>query len=104
LDKGHPGIHIIQGRFAPRKPTVSYCLYALAGQHLLIKIKPSANLDTKGYLRFAGTPAQPNWAPGSPGGTVFNEAVPWAGKYWLVIGQRFNGRKVGSFKIEISSN
>jgi hypothetical protein len=104
LDKGHPGIHIIQGRFAPRKPTVSYCLYALAGQHLLIKIKPSANLDTQAHLRFAGIPVQPNWAPGSPGGTVFNEAVPWAGKYWLVVGQRFNGRKIGSFKVEISSD
>jgi hypothetical protein len=104
LDKGLPRIHIIQGRFAPRKPTVSYCLYALAGQHLLINIKPSASLDTQAHLRFAGIPAQPDWAPGSPGGTVFNEAVPWTGKYWLVVGQRFNGRKIGRFKVEISGN
>ena len=104
LDKGLPGVHTIHGRFAPGKPTAAFCLYAFAGQHVIINIEPSANLHTQGYLRFAGTPAQPDWAPGSPGGTVFNEAVPWAGKYWLVVGQRFNGRKIGSFKIEISSN
>ena len=104
LDKGLPGIHTIHGRFGPGKFRAAYCLYALADQHVLINIRPSANLDTQGYLRFAGTPAQPKWAPGSPGGTVFNEAVPWSGKYWLVVGQRFNERKIGNFKVEISSN
>ena len=104
LDQGTSGVHIIQGRFARGRPRVAYCLFALAGQHLLINIKPSGNLDTQGYLRFAGTPAQPDWAPGSPGGIVFNEPVPWAGKYWLVVGQRFNEKKAGSFRVEISSN
>jgi len=104
LDKGVAGVHVIHGRFARGRPRAAYCLYALAGQHLLINIKPSANLDTQGYLRFAGTPAQPDWAPGSPGGIVFNEAVPWAGNYWLVVGQRFNEKKTGNFTVEISSN
>lgn len=104
LDKGLPGINVIHGRFTHGKPRAAYCLYAHAGQHVLIDIKPSANLDTQGYLRFAGTPAKPDWAPGSPGGIVFNEAVPWAGKYWLVVGQRFNERRAGRFEIEISGN
>ena len=104
LDKGPPGIHIIHGRFIQGKPRAAYCIYARAGQHVLIDIKPSANLDTQGYLRFVGTPAKPDWAPGSPGGIVFNETLPWAGKYWLLVGQRFNERQPGSFKIEISSN
>jgi hypothetical protein len=104
LDQGTTRVHIIHGRFARGRPGAAYCLYALAGQHVLINIKPSGNLDTQGYLRFAGTPAQPDWAPGSPGGIVFNELVPWAGKYWLVVGQRFNEKKAGSFTVEISSN
>jgi len=104
LDQGTTGVHIIHGRFARGRPRAAYCLYALADQHVLINIKPSANLDTQGYLRFAGTPAQPGWAPGSPGGIVFNEPVPWAGKYWLVVGQRFNEKKAGNFTVEISSN
>jgi hypothetical protein len=87
LDKDVRGIHIIHGRFASSKPIVTYCIYALAGQHALINIKPSDNLDTQGYLRFVGTPRSGGWAPGSPGGVVFNEALPWTGKYLLV--QRF---------------
>jgi hypothetical protein len=104
LDKAARGIHIIHGQFSRGIPRVTYCLYALAGQQVLINIKPSGNLNTEGYLRFAGDPPRPDWGPGSPGGIVFNEALPWAGKYWLVVGQRFNERKVGGFEIEISAD
>jgi hypothetical protein len=104
LDKANSGIHLLHGRLTRAKPRVSYCFYALAGQHMLINIKPSGDLNTQGYLRFAGTPAKSDWAPGSPGGIVFNETLPWAGKYWLIVGQRFSEWKVGSFKIEISTD
>jgi hypothetical protein len=103
LDKDGRGIHIIYGRFTLGKPKLNYCIYAVAGQHVLINIKPSGDLDTQGYLLFIGTDRKHNWAPGSSGGIVFNEPLPWTGKYLLVVGQRFNERKVGSFEIEIST-
>ena len=104
LDKAERGTHIIYGQFSRGIRRVTYCFYGRPSQQVLINIKPLGNLNTEGQLRFAGSPSQPDWAPGSPGGIVFNEALPWAGKYWLVVGQRFNERKVGSFKIEISTH
>ena len=80
----------------------TYCFSALAGQHVLIKIKPSPNLNTEGYVQFLGSPEKSDWSPGSPGGIVFNEELPWKGKYLLVVGQRFNEKKAGSFTVEIS--
>jgi hypothetical protein len=60
-------------------------------------------LNTEGQLRFVGSPSQPDWAPGNPGGVVVDEALPWAGEYRLSVGQRYNEKKIGRFSIEISS-
>jgi hypothetical protein len=104
LDKGEREVHVIYGRFVRGKPEMSYCLYGRAGQQLRITIKPSGNLNTEGQLRFPGTPSQPDWAPGNPGGVVFDEALPWTGEYRLVVGQRYNEKKIGKFSIEISTD
>ena len=95
-------IHIIHGKFSHGMSKATYCFSALAGQHVLIKIKPSPNLNTEGYVQFLGSPEKSDWSPGSPGGIVFNEELPWKGKYLLVVGQRFNEKKAGSFTVEIS--
>jgi hypothetical protein len=104
LDKGDREVHVIYGRFVRGKPKISYCLYGRAGQQLRITIKPLGNLNTEGQLRFAGTPSQPDWAPGNPGGVVFDEALPWAGEYRLVVGQRYNEKNIGRFSIKISTD
>jgi hypothetical protein len=104
LDKGERKVHVIYGRFVRGKPKISYCLYGRAGQELRITVKPLGNLNTEGQLRFAGVPSQPDWAPGSPGGVVFDEALPWAGEYRLVVGQRYNEKKIGKFSIKISTD
>jgi hypothetical protein len=103
LDKGERAVHVIYGRFVRGKLKVSYCLYGRAGQQVRITIKPLGNLNTEGQLRFVGSPSQPDWAPGNPGGVVVDEALPWAGEYRLSVGQRYNEKKIGRFSIEISS-
>ena len=95
-------IHIIHGKFSGGISKATYCFSALAGQHVLINIKPSGNLNTEGYVQFLGPPGKSDWSPGSPGGIVFNEELPWKGKYLLVVGQRFNEKKAGGFTVEIS--
>jgi hypothetical protein len=103
LDKGERAVYVIDGRFVRGKPKMSYCLYGRAGQRVRIAIKPLGNLNTEGQLRFVGTPAQTGWAPGSPGGVVFDEALPWEGEYRLAVGQRYNEKKIGRFSIKIST-
>jgi hypothetical protein len=95
-------IHIIHGEFSRGTSKATYCFSALARQLVLIEIKPSGNLNTEGHVRFLGPPEKSDWLPGSPGGIVFNEELPWQGKYLLVVGQRFNEKKAGSFTVEIS--
>lgn len=102
IDQSGSGPYHLQGRFSSSVPTASYCFVARAGRHATIEIKPSAALDTEGSVQFTGTPAQTNWAPGGPGGVVFNETLPWTGEYRLVVGQRFNERKTGDFTVEIT--
>jgi hypothetical protein len=104
LDKGRERSHIIHGQFARGKPNTTFCFYALSGRHVLVRIRPSGGLNTEANIKFAGTPAQPDWAPGSPGGIVFDEKVPWSGKYLIVVGQRFDEKKVGKFEIDISTD
>jgi len=103
LDKGVPGVHVIPGRFDHGQAQIIYCLYARAGQRLRINLKPSGRLNLEANLRFAGVPAS-DWAPGNPGGVVLDEALPWTGKYLLIIGQRFGERRKGPFKLDISTH
>ena len=97
-------IHIIHGNFSRGRSIATYCFSALARQHVLINIKPSGDLNTEGHVQFLGPPEKSDWAPGSPGGIVFNEELPWKGRSLLVVGQRFNEKKAGSFTVEISGN
>lgn len=103
LDQNLPGRYHLQGRFLPGAPTAAFCLFGSAGERVTVAVKPSANLDTEGYVEFAGTPPHGNWAPGGPGGTVFDEPLPWTGEYRLVIAQRFNEKKAGGFEIDITT-
>jgi hypothetical protein len=103
LDKDIPGVHVIPGRFNRGKAQIVYCLYARAGQHVRIDIKPSGTLNLEGNVRFTGVPTS-DWAPGNPGGVVLDEALPWTGTYLLVIGQRFDERRKGVFEVEISTH
>jgi hypothetical protein len=103
LDKDVSGVHVIPGRFASGKAQITYCLYARAGQRVRINVKPSGRLNLEANVRFAGVPAS-DWAPGSPGGVVLDEALPWTGKYLLVIGQRFGERRKGAFEVDISTH
>jgi hypothetical protein len=104
LEAGTQAVHIIHGRFSRGRSKVTYCFTAVASQHVLIDIKPSDDLNTEGHVEFLGPPRKPDWSPGSPGGIVFNEELPWQGKYLLVVGQRFNEKKAGSFMVKISGN
>lgn len=101
LDQSVPGRYHLQGRFSLGASTAAYCLFGSAGERVTIAVTPSADLDTEGYVEFAGTPPHGNWAPGGPGGTVFDETLPWTGEYRLVIAQRFNEKKAGNFEIDI---
>jgi len=103
LDKDVPGVHAIPDRFTRGKAQINYCFYARAGQHVRINLKPSGPLNLEANVRFAGVPTS-DWAPGNPGGVVLDEALPWTGKYSLVIGQRFGERRRGPFEVEISTH
>jgi hypothetical protein len=84
------------GRFKSGPGEKSYCVYARAGQTMKVTITPlTPDMPTLGHIVFPSRQED-----GGPGGVVFDDKLPEAGRYEIHIGRRFE-KKAGAFELSV---